>query len=180
MPNAVPQNLKSAMVLWGLAIAVASSFPISGLRAETSPKIQPEIHHPTCPVDFTTLAEALALDLPNYLNRTYTRLGIKRIVTVASTPELQPLPIKTSDRPNQNLSQNPNPQQVFITVLAREIGKVQSDQQAYWLFIANTKNGWRLAMAFTRIGNAPPQDVSDGAISIATTTWLRDRCQNQK
>jgi hypothetical protein len=161
--------------LWGLAIAFAFDFSISiSSHAETVPK-PAVIERLGCPSDFNSLAHALALDLPDYLNRTYTRLGIKRLVTVASDPELQPLPVKKSDRTISNPDPS-DPQQLFISVLNREIGKTQGEKQAYWLFIANTKKGWRLAMAFTRIGNAPSQDVSDGIIAISTKTWLRDRC----
>jgi hypothetical protein len=39
-----------------------------------------------------------------------------------------------------------------------------------------TSNGWRLSMAFMRIGQAPPVDASDAAIADATNRWLRDYC----
>lgn len=173
MLNSLPKNFN--YFLSGLAIAFALDFSVFGSsHAETVPK-PAVIERPGCPSDFNSLANALALDLPNYLNRTYTRLGIKRLITVASDPELQPLPVKKSDRAISNTDPS-DPQQLFISVLTREIGKAQGEKQAYWLFIANTKKGWRLAMAFTRIGNAPSQDVSDGVIAISTKTWLRDRC----
>lgn len=123
-----------------------------------------------CPDSFQNLAILLSQDLPNYLNRTYTRLGIQEKATLASFPEVNPLLLATE---NKNL---PAPNQLFISILTGRIGQPKTQTQPYWLLIAKTNKGWRLAMAFTKIGTSPPQDISDGAIADATTTWLRDRC----
>ncbi len=143
-------------------------------NAETSRK---------CPATFPELAEALTKDLPDYLNRTYSRLGIKQQVTVASFPNINPLPISTINKTSDSANFSPNlpaPRQLFVSILSRKIGQTKTQTQSYWLFISEikseTRKTWRLAIAFTRIGNSPLQDVSDGAIATATNTWLRDRC----
>ncbi len=123
-----------------------------------------------CPVSFPDLADELTKNLPDYLNRTYTRVGINRHALVASLPETSILPISSIDR---DLS---SPNQIFVSILSGKIGQPKNQTQPYWLFISRTNNGWHLAMAFTRIGNSAIIDVSDGAIADATNTWLRDRC----
>ena len=112
----------------------------------------------------------MAKDLPDYLNRVYSRLRIKREVMTISQPELEPLPL-SPDQARDRL-----PQQVFLSILERQTGKTETSQRAYWLFVVPTSNGWRLSMAFMRIGQAPPVDVSDAAIADATNKWLRDYC----
>lgn len=136
-----------------------------------------------CPDTLPELADKLTQDLPNYLNRTYSRLGIKQQVTVAGFPDLNPLPIATVNK--ISIGSLPPPRQIFVSILSRKIGETKTQTQSYWLFISEIKSknqnqkNWRLAIAFTRIGNSPPQDVSDGAIATATNTWLRDRCNSQ-
>jgi hypothetical protein len=90
-----------------------------------------------------------------------------------SQPELEPLPL-APDQSSDRLTQ-----QIFLSVLERQTGKVETSQRAYWLFLVPTNNGWRLAMAFMRIGQAPPVDVSDAAIADATSKWLRDYCDRR-
>ncbi|MCL1491654.1 MAG: hypothetical protein M1G31_13015 [Pseudanabaena sp. Salubria-1] len=133
-------------------------------------KAETYINNRTCPADFPSLSAALAKDLPDYLNRVYSRLRIKREVMTISQPELEPLPL-APDQARDRL-----PQQVFLSILERQTGKTETSQRAYWLFVVPTSNGWRLSMAFMRIGQAPPVDVSDAAISDATNKWLRDYC----
>ena len=131
------------------------------------------INQRTCPADFPSLSKALAKDLPDYLSRSYSRLKIKREIMAISQPELEPLPLapdQSSDRVTQ---------QIFLSVLERKTVKAETSQRAYWLFLVHTNNGWRLAMAFMRIGQAPPVDVSDAAIAEATNKWLRDYCDRR-
>ncbi len=124
-----------------------------------------------CPPDIKTLTSQLLSDLPSYMNRTYTRIGFpKRQVVTASAPEFEPLPV-LAELPNQE-----HPQQVFVSLLEKRTGSQPLTQTAYWLFFSLTQRGWRLSMAFARVGNAPPYNVSDGAIANAVQTWLRDRC----
>ena len=128
------------------------------------------INQRQCPPDFPSLSQSLAKGLPDYLNRTYQRLRLRREVLAISQPELEPLPI-APDQLRDRL-----PQQVFLSVLDKETGTIAQSQRAYWLFIVPTNRGWRLAMAFMRIGQAPPVDVSEAAIAEATNKWLRDYC----
>ena len=131
------------------------------------------INQRACPADFPSLSKALAKDLPDYLNRSYSRLKIKREIMAIGQPELEPLPL-APDQSSDRLTQ-----QIFLSVLERQTGKVATSQRAYWLFLVPTNNGWRLAMAFMRIGQAPPVDVSDAAIADATNKWLRDYCDRR-
>jgi hypothetical protein len=139
-----------------------------------------------CPAQFSDVSTEIAKDLQGYLTRTYTRLGFKSQVVAVGSPEIEPLPIAERDRAiasNQNTNQpaapEVDPKQMFISLLERPSGKLENTRKAYWLFLTNTRRGWRLAMVFTRIGNAPPQDVSDGAIADAVRTWLRDHCDQR-
>ena len=147
------------------AIALTTCIDIpNSVKAETY------INNRTCPADFPSLSAALAKDLPDYLNRVYSRLRIKREVMTISQPELEPLPL-APDQARDRL-----PQQVFLSILERQTGKAETSQRAYWLFVVPTSNGWRLSMVFMRIGQTPPVDVSDAAIADATNKWLRDYC----
>ncbi len=152
-------------------------------RAETSERQPTYINKRVCPATFPELSTAIAKDLQGYLTRTYTRLGFKSQVVAVGLPEIEPLPTVESDRPsassksaNDPAATEADPKQMFISLLERPAGKLETTKKAYWLFLTNTRRGWSLAMVFTRIGNAPPQDVSDGAIANAVRTWLRDYC----
>jgi len=126
-----------------------------------------------CPADIQSLTSQLLPELSSYMNRTYTRMGFaQRQVITASSPEFEPLPV-TAELPNQV-----HPQQVFVSLLEKRLGTQPTSQTAYWLFFSPTRRGWRLSMAFARVGKAPPYDVSDGAIANAVNTWLRDRCDS--
>jgi hypothetical protein len=160
-------SLRPQILLQGIAIAMLSC--LTGIDSAPANN-QILINQRTCPADFPSLSATLAKDLPDYLNRTYARLRIKREIMTFSQPELEPLPI-AADQDRDRL-----PQQVFLSMLERETGKTATSQRAYWLFLVPTTKGWRLAMAFMRIGQAPPVDVSDAAIATATNTWLRDHC----
>jgi hypothetical protein len=125
-----------------------------------------------CPADLPSLISALLPDLPNYLNRAYTRAGVtNRFVITTNSPEFEPLPVVT-EFPNQV-----HPQQVFVSVLEKPKGNHPPYTRAYWLFFSRVPaTQWQLAMAFARVGNAPPTDVSDSTIATAVNTWLRDHC----
>jgi hypothetical protein len=136
------------------------------------------INKRVCPSNFTDLSKAIAKDLQGYLTRTYTRLGFKSQVVAVGIPEVEPLPLVRNPAPDPSKAIAPadEPKQLFVSLLERPAGKLDITKKAYWLFLTNTRRGWRLAMAFTRINNSPPQDVSDGAIADAVRTWLRDYC----
>ncbi len=149
-------------------IAIALSAVLSNIADAANSETY--INNRVCPADFPSLSKALAKGLPDYLNRTYSRLRIKREIMTISQPELEPLPLAPDQKPDRL------PQQIFLSILERQTGKVDTSQRAYWLFVVPTSKGWRLDMAFMRIGQAPPVDVSDAAISDATNKWLRDYC----
>ena len=157
-------NQHQKLVKLAIALSIFFNYAPNSANAETY------INNRACPGDFPSLSKALAKDLPDYLNRAYSRLRIKREVMMISQPDLEPLPLA----PDQ--ARDRVPQQIFLSALERETGKVQISQRAYWLFVVPTANGWRLSMAFMRIGQAPPVDVSDAAIADATNKWLRDYC----
>ncbi len=158
----INQHQKSVKL--AIALSVFFTYAPNFVNAETY------INKRTCPADFPSLSKALAKDLPDYLNRAYTRLRIKREVMMISQPELEPLPL-APDQAGDRL-----PQQIFLSALERETGQTQTSQRAYWLFVVPTSNGWRLAIAFMRVRQAPPVDVSEAAIADATNKWLRDYC----
>lgn len=174
------------------SLCLSLCFQLSGASLPLAASAEPSERQPiyinkrTCPGTFPELSAAIAKDLQGYLTRTYTRLGFKSQVVAVGSPEIEPLPIAQRDRaiaPNENANQpvapEADPKQMFISLLERPAGKQENTKKAYWLFLTNTRRGWRLAMAFTRIGNAPPQDVSDGAIADAVRTWLRDHCDQR-
>jgi hypothetical protein len=178
--GAIAVMLYVGVFCWGFS----ADFISRKAAAQVSPSIQPlkkplevtptiqYLKKPTvCPAEFSQLSQALTADLKDYLNRTYARNKIKRQVVAISFPELQPLPIANS------LNSTPDStKQFFFSVRSRTPGSLVTSDTAYWLFLVETKNGWRLAMAFQRVGNATPEDVSYGAIANATSTWLRDNC----
>jgi hypothetical protein len=171
----------------GLQIGLAIVPAIASADASANNPDRPPsyINKRVCPSNFPDLSKAIAKDLQGYLTRTYTRLGFKSQVVAVGYPEVEPLPLAAGNRaiitnsvPDANKAITPtdDPKQLFISLLERPAGKLDTTKKAYWLFLTNTRRGWRLAMAFTRIGNSPPQDVSDGAIADAVRTWLRDYC----
>ncbi len=141
--------------------------------------------------DIATLTTQLVKDLPNYTNRVNQKsrrltrsIDIYSYVLVAGKAEFAPLSLG----PGEYLPTLPvaeQPQQVFITTLERQYtsGKLVQLQQYHWLFMTQTNSGWRLAFMFSRTGTypnkqppTPPRESSNGAISQAVNTWLRD-CQ---
>jgi len=146
------------------------------LEKTSSTVIQPLKKPAICPSEFSQISQALTGDLKEYLNRTYARNKIKRQAIAVSFPDLQPLPIASS-LTNSTSTTNLDPvNQIFFSVRSLTPGSLVTSNTAYWLFLVETKKGWRLAMAFQRVGNAPAQDISYGAIADATNTWLRDYC----
>jgi hypothetical protein len=132
--------------------------------------VRPKPTNPKCPADFRSLGSTLVKDLPAYLTRVYSRARVGLQVMGVGQPEFEPLALAPDQDPRHA------PEQLFVTVSERYSGEANNQQRAYWLFFVSTPKGWRLAMAFTRVGQAPPYDVSYGAISTATKEWLRDHC----
>ncbi|MBW4472678.1 MAG: hypothetical protein KME45_20230 [Stenomitos rutilans HA7619-LM2] len=144
----------------------------------------------TCPTALEPLTTALLRDLPGYINRSNVRLGAQQgtvptYAILASQPDFMPLPTGSSEYPDPN---DANLHQVFFTVLERQyLGKrVVEFQQYHWLFLAQTANGWRLALLFSRIGSypsdrkpvTPPRDSSQGSTAEAIRTWLSS-CESE-
>ena len=157
------------------------------LIAESRPTTQSS----SCPTDVETLISRMLKDLPSYANRVIQRSrrlnrsgDIFSYVAVAGRPEFEPLSLG----PGEYTSITPAteaepPKQVFFTTLERRYqgGKAINTQLYHWLFLAQTADGWRLVMIFSRIGSSipgrpptPPREGSNGIMGQAVSTWLRD------
>lgn len=145
-----------------------------------------------CPTEVETLAALMLKDLPSYANRVMQRsrrlsrpYTSKSYVVVAGRAELEPLTlgpgVYTPPAPTTDLQP---PQQLFFTTLERYYsgGKASYRQLYHWLFLAQTTDGWYLALMYSRIGDAPeseqpptpPYESSEGVVGQAVKTWLRD------
>lgn len=139
-----------------------------------------------CPTELQPLTTTLLRDLPSYINRLNQRLLPKQsrasYAIAASQPELEPLPLSSSEVKNP---EDDKLHQVFFTVLERQYaGKQVSEFQEYhWLFLAQTEEGWRLALMFSRLGVrssdnrkliTPPRESSQSLTAQAIRLWLRD------
>jgi hypothetical protein len=140
----------------------------------------------TCPNNLHKLTPLLLKDLPAYSNRIIQRTqnlnqaaGIKNYIVTASKAEFEPLnlPRLPYDQTGQD------PKQVFFTVLERQYirDKIVEIQTYHWLFLTQTKSGWRTVMLFSRYGNAannqppaPPRESTNGIIGRGVQLWLRD------
>jgi hypothetical protein len=141
----------------------------------------------TCPVKVASLATLLVRDLPSYANRLIQqrRKRTDRVYSsliTASVPELQPIAIGSREYP-PNFPQAA-PTQVFITTLETQYTDTRSAQlqQFHWLFLAQTRQGWRLANIYTRTGGfplknnpiSPPVESSKTIVGEAVSVWLND------
>jgi hypothetical protein len=144
--------------------------PTTLLLKRLPPKFSPEFTMPivaladgktvACPAKLSSLAELLVRDLPSYGNRIsqQRRKRTDRVyssIVTASAPELQPLPIVSREYPAQFPQAAPT--QVFISTLENQYTGNRSAQiqQFHWLFLAQTRQGWRLANIYTRTGGFP-------------------------
>ncbi len=141
--------------------------------------------------DIETLTNQLVKDLPSYTNRVIQKsrrlkrsVDIYSYVLLAGKPEFATLSLGPGEY-TPTTPTTEQPQQVFITTLERQYntGKLVQLQQYHWLFLTQTNSGWRLAFMFSRTGTypnkqppTPPRESSNGAVSQAVKTWLRD-CQ---
>ena len=139
-----------------------------------------------CPTTIEPLAKLLVRDLPGYANRAAlknsTRFQVPEMsqVVVASQPNLEPLRL-----PGPPQVSDPNLHQLFITTLERQTfnQKTTEFQQYHWLFLVQTRQGWKLSQSFTRISPyplidkiTPPRESSQSITAQAIKIWLRD-CQ---
>ncbi|HAN45990.1 MAG TPA: hypothetical protein DCQ32_05500 [Cyanobacteria bacterium UBA8156] len=123
-----------------------------------------------CPADLPQLSAQLSAELVPYLNRAYTQTRVDQLAIAISPGELAPLPTQASAAP---------PDQLFVSVLTHPRGQRELTQTAYWLFWARHHQRWYLSAVYTRTGEGPPWNVSDGIMGQATRRWLRDRCRPQ-
>ncbi len=145
--------------------------------------IQPRM---SCPTQIQPLANLLVRDLPSYANRAALknrkRSDVPEMsqIIVASQPEIEPLNL-----PGNPQKPDPNLHQLFITTLERQTFKQKSSefQQYHWLFLVQTRQGWKLSQSFTRIGSypatskvAPTRESSQSTVAQGIKIWLRD-CQ---
>lgn len=139
----------------------------------------------TCPAALKPLTVALLRDLPGYINRSNFRLASRQATNptyaiVVSQPDFLPLPTDSNEYQSPT---DANLHQVFFTVLERQYAgkQVVEFQQYHWLFLAQTVDGWQLALLFSRIGAypsdrqpvTPPRDSSQSATAEAIRAWLR-------
>jgi hypothetical protein len=140
-----------------------------------------------CPSKLVDLTNLLVRDLPSYANRTIQRRRKRTdelyssIVTV-SAPDFKPIEIVSREYPPQ--FPQSQPQQVFITTLERQYTGIRSTelQQFHWLFMAQTRQGWRLVNIYSRTGathgvNAPitpPVESSKTIVGESIRVWLND------
>ncbi|AFY95989.1 hypothetical protein [Chamaesiphon minutus] len=141
----------------------------------------------TCPVELTALGNLLVRDLPSYANRLIQQRRkrtdkLYSSIVTASKPELKPIEIVSREYSPQFPQAAPT--QVFITTLENQYtgNRVAQIQQFHWLFIAQTRLGWRLVNIYTRTGGfpiattliSPPIESSKTIVGEAIATWLND------
>jgi hypothetical protein len=141
----------------------------------------------TCPTKLDSLTNLLVRDLPGYTNRliqqrrTRTDKLYSSIVT-ASMPELKP--IETISREYPARFPQSAASQVFISTLERQYTGLQSNQlqQFHWLFLAQTRMGWRLVNIYSRTSGfptantaiSPPIESSKTVVGESIRIWLND------
>ena len=141
----------------------------------------------TCPEKLDSLTNLLVRDLPSYGNRIVQQRrkrtdNVYNSIEVASIPELKPIDIVSREYPPQYPQSAPS--QVFVTTLENQYTGIRSVklQQFHWLFIAKTRQGWRLANIYTRTGGfplannliSPPIESSKTIVGEAIRIWLND------
>ena len=159
------------------------SLMVSGYRLPMLANNQPQ----ACPSDLGVLMTQLLDDIPGYANRVIQRshrrdrsVNLTSYVIVAGKPEFEPLTLKNS----QDLPFDPTTaEQVFFTTLERQYSsdKAVDLQNFYWLFLAETKSGWRMVLLYSQLASLdkedpplPPIDNTDGVMGQAIRLWLRD------
>lgn len=141
----------------------------------------------TCPAKLASLTNVLARDLPGYTNRIIqqrrkrTDLVYSSMITV-SMPDLRPIESFSREYPARFPQAAPT--QVFISTLERQYTGTKSAQlqQFHWLFLANTRLGWRLVNMYSQTGGspgadtpvAPPIESSKTIVGEAISVWLND------
>ncbi len=141
----------------------------------------------TCPAKLEDLTTLLVRDLPSYGNRLIQRRRKRTdpvyssIVSVGA-PEFKPLEIASREYPLQ--FPQAAPKQVFITTLERQYTGIRAAelQQFHWLFMVQTRLGWRLVNIYSSTGGtprgntpvSPPVESSNTTVAEAIRLWLND------
>jgi len=185
-----------------IALAVSHQ-PMPIAQSDSSEKIAASGYlrpQATCPARLEALIPLMLRDLPSYANRVSQRAALAddpadsaTYVVIAGRAEYEPLtqgpgaylPAPDSDLP-----------QVFFTTLERQYihDRLVTLQVFHWLFLTQTRVGWRLVLMQSAIAPkgehasqpgyppnpvdpapaTPPQDSSQGVIAQAIRLWLRD------
>ena len=172
--------------VWRLkSVAAIASMPI--LLSLASSKTTNAQTNFSCPKDIQKLTSLLLKDLPDYSNRVIQRtqtanrqVGVRNFIITATKAQFEPLPLPRLQYAPIN---NEEPEQVFFTVAEKQYSnnRVTTMQTYHWLFLAQTDDGWRTVMMFSRFGNSsssnpptPPQETTNGIIGRGVQLWLRD------
>jgi hypothetical protein len=141
----------------------------------------------TCPVKLDSLTNLLVRDLPGYTNRLIQQRRnrtdkLYSSIVTASMPELKP--IETISREYPVVFPQSASTQVFIGTLERQYTGLQfaQVQQFHWLFLAQTRLGWRLVNIYSRTSSfptantaiSPPIESSKTVVGEAIRIWLND------
>ena len=141
----------------------------------------------TCPVKLDSLTNLLVRDLPGYTNRIIQQRRnrtdkLYSSIVTASMPELKPIETISHEYPARFPQSAPT--QVFISTLERQYTGIQSSQlqQFHWLFLAQTRQGWRLVNIYSRTSGfptanttiSPPTESSRTVVGEAIRIWLND------
>lgn len=139
-----------------------------------------------------TLTTPLLRDLPSYTNRASQRArrlsrkaDVYSYMVIAGKPDFTPLPFNSGiNTTDASKSSDEKVEQIFFTTLERQYisGKAVQLQEFHWLFLTNTKSGWRMVTMFSQIGSypvtkqppTPPRDSSNGTVAQGINAWLRD------
>lgn len=139
-----------------------------------------------------TLTTPLLRDLPSFTNRASQRArrlsrkaDVYSYMIVAGKPDFTPLPFNSGiNNTDASKSSDEKVEQIFFTTLERQYiaGKAVQLQEFHWLFLTNTKSGWRMVTMFSQIGSypvtkqppTPPRDSGNGTVAQGINAWLRD------
>ena len=181
-----------SLLLFSFSIVLSNTFNLNYPVFAAKSDIDFTIEKTSCAnLDLSTLTTKLLSDLPSYSNRATQRARrLKRSVEVysymlvAGKQNFQPLPLKNwTEEASKSTSETKGVEQVFFTTLERQYtkGKAIQLQGFHWLFLTQTKSGWRMAMMYSQIGGypkqkppTPPRDSSNSAVGQGIKTWLRD------
>ena len=142
----------------------------------------------TCPKTLESLTSLMIRDLPSYANRLIQRRRkrtdeIYSSVITAGNLDLKPIEITSREYPP--LFPQSAARQVFLTTLEQQYTGLRSAeiQQFHWLFLVETRLGWRLVSMYSRTGIsplakdapiAPPTESSRTIVGEAIRIWLND------